>query len=98
MSFKEDFFAKLDEFPSSPFLFVGSGFSLKYIKAEKWEDLLRKYSMNMGKPFERYRSLANGDWPKVGSLIANDYHSYWFDAAELAEERQLNMQEMVSFS
>lgn len=98
MSFKEEFFAKLDEFPSSPFLFVGSGFSLKYINAEKWEDLLRKYSVSMGKPFERYRSLANGDWPKVGSLIANDYHSYWFDAGDLAEERLLNMQEMVSFS
>ncbi len=52
----------------------------------------------MNHPFERYRSLADGNWPKVGSLIAKDYHSYWFESFELEEERNQNLQEMVSFS
>ena len=43
MSFKDDFFVRLDGFASSPFLFIGSGFSFKYIQSEKWEGLLRKY-------------------------------------------------------
>ena len=98
MSFKDEFFNKLDEFSSSPFLFIGSGFSLKYLKAEAWEGLLRKYSKNMDNPFERYRSLAGGNWPKVGSLIAEDYHSFWFDDPSMEEERKLNMGEMVNFS
>lgn len=98
MSFKEDFYNKLDEFASSPFLFIGSGFSLKYINTENWEGLLRKYSGLMDKPFERYRSLADGNWPKVGSLIARDYHTHWFEAGDLEEERNNNLQEMVSFS
>ncbi|MEX1002396.1 MAG: SIR2 family protein [Crocinitomicaceae bacterium] len=98
MSFKEEFYNKLDEFASSPFLFLGSGFSLKYINTENWEGLLRKYSGLMDKPFERYRSLADGNWPKVGSLIARDYHTHWFEAGDLEEERNNNLQEMVSFS
>jgi len=98
MNLKENLYNKLDEFASSPFLFLGSGFSLKYIKTENWEGLLRKYSKMMDNPFERYRSLADGNWPKVGSLIAKDYHSYWFESKELEEERSLNLHEMVSFS
>jgi hypothetical protein len=98
MTFKENLYNRLDEFASSPFLFLGSGFSLKYIKTENWEGLLRKYSNLMDNPFERYRSLADGNWPKVGSLIAKDYHSYWFESSELEEERSQNLHEMVSFS
>lgn len=98
MSFKEEFYNQLDEFASSPFLFIGSGFSFKYINTENWEGLLRKYSSMMNNPFERYRSLANGSWPMVGSLIAKDYHKYWFDSPDLEDERNRNLQEMVSFS
>lgn len=98
MSFKDDFYIKLDEFASSPYLFIGSGFSFKYIQTERWEGLLRKYSSLMNTPFEKYRSLANGVWPKVGSLIAKDYHSFWFESKNLEEERNLNLHEMVDFS
>jgi len=98
MSFKEDFFVRLDGFASSPFLFIGSGFSFKYIQSEKWEGLLRKYAGMMDIPFEKYRSLAGGNWPKVGSLIAKDYHGYWFESPKLKEEREANLQEMVNFS
>jgi hypothetical protein len=98
LSFKEEFFERLDGFASSPFLFIGSGFSFKYMKTERWEDLLRKYSILMGRPFEKYRSLASGNWPYVGTLIAKDYHGYWFDDKSLKEEREKNLQEMVNFS
>lgn len=98
MSFKDDFFVRLDGFASSPFLFIGSGFSFKYIQSEKWEGLLRKYSSMMDIPFEKYRSLAGGNWPLVGSLIAKDYHGYWFESPKLKEERDANLQEMANFS
>ena len=98
MNFKEDLFNRLDEFPSSPFLFIGSGFSRRYLHAEDWEGLLRKYADELNTPFEKYRSLARGSWPKVGSLIAEDYHKYWFDAASKEDERKLHLQNIVDVS
>lgn len=98
MDFKDIFFQRLDGFASSPFLFIGSGFSFRYIQTEKWEQLLRKYSNQMGIPFEKYRSYAGGNWPKVGSYIANDYHKYWFESTETEDERNTNLQEMVNMS
>ncbi len=98
MSFKENFFGSLDKFSSSPFLFIGSGFSRRYLNSEDWESLLRKYSNEIKTPFEKYRSLAGGNWPKVGKLIAKDYHSYWFDSPLKEEERKLYLQDMVDYS
>jgi hypothetical protein len=98
MSFNEDLFNKLDEFASSPFLFIGSGFSRRYLKAEDWEGLLRKYADELDTPFEKYRSLAGGNWSKVGKLIAKDYHGYWFDSDSKKEERNLHLQDMVDYS
>jgi len=95
MSFEEKLYNKLDEFASSPFLFIGSGFSRRYLQTENWEGLLRKYAEELETPFEKYRSLAGGDWPRVGKFIAEDYHSYWFDVDEKEEERNLHLQDMV---
>lgn len=93
MAFKDTFHAQLDLFPSSPILFLGSGFSLRYLGTENWENLLKKYADEMGNPFEKYRSKANGNWPKVGTLISEDYHKYWFEHSEL---RETFKQEMIS--
>lgn len=62
---------------SSPFLFIGSGFSRRYIGLETWKELLEKFSEGL-KPFEYYYSTANQDLPKTATLIANDYHeAFW---------------------
>ncbi len=98
MSFSEELFNKLDEFASSPFLFIGSGFSRRYLNAEDWEGLLRKYAQEIDTPFEKYRSLAGGNWPRVGKLIAEDYHGYWFDSITKEEERKIHLQDMVDYS
>lgn len=93
MSFKEDFFNQLDQFTSSPILFLGSGFSLRYLQTENCENLLRLFSDEMGFPFEKFKSKASGDWPKVGSLISEDYHAYWFYNEDLKNTAK---EEMVS--
>ena len=98
MSFKKEFYESLDEFASSPFLFIGSGFSRRYVNAEDWEGLLRKYAGEISTAFEKYRSLAGGDWPRVGKFLAQDYHGYWFDSPEKENERKLHLQDMVDYS
>ncbi|MEO5912534.1 MAG: SIR2 family protein [Pelobium sp.] len=91
--FKEDFFNQLDQFTSSPILFLGSGFSLRYLQTENWENLLKMFAEEMQIPFEKYKSKANGNWPRVGSLISEEYHNYWFNHSKLKESSK---EEMIS--
>ncbi|WP_297807399.1 SIR2 family protein [uncultured Alistipes sp.] len=63
---------------SSPFLFIGSGFSRRYIGLHTWNDLLAMLCKDLKKPYEYYHSTANGDLPCTASLIAKDYHqAFW---------------------
>lgn len=66
---------------SIPFLFIGSGFSRRYINLESWEDLLRRFCRDI-KPFEYYYSTANKSLPKVASLMAIDFHENWWNSGE----------------
>lgn len=67
----------LNAHKSSPFLFIGSGFSRRYLGLETWKDLLAKFSENL-RPFEYYYSSANQDLPLTASLIAKDFHeAFW---------------------
>src|SRR5690606_17360819 len=91
MSFKEEFFKQIDQFTSAPILFLGSGFSLRYLNTENWENLLRLFSDKLEVPFEKYRSKANGSWPKVGSLLAEDFHGYWFSTEDLRDTAKHEM-------
>lgn len=72
---------------SAPFLFVGSGFSRRYLNLEDWAGLLRRFTIGM-KPYEYYFTSANGDLPLVASLIANDFHDYWWSNPSFAHSRE----------
>lgn len=62
---------------AAPFLFIGSGFSRRYLNLEDWSSLLRRFTEGL-KPFEYYMASAGGDLPTVASLIANDFHDRWW--------------------
>lgn len=68
---------------AGPFLFLGSGFSRRYLGLEDWRGLLSKFCV-AGKPFEYYLSAANGNYPKVAALLAKDFNEYWWAAPEYA--------------
>lgn len=83
----------LKKFESAPFLFVGSGFSRRYLGLENWHDLLRKFAAFSGKPYEYYQSsTTNGDAEQVATLLANDFHPYWFKSDQYLESRGKHMQ------
>jgi hypothetical protein len=76
---------------AGPFLFLGSGFSRRYLGLEDWRGLLSKFCVT-GKPFEYYLSAANGDYPKVARLLAKDFNEYWW----VAEEYKANVERYKS--
>lgn len=65
----------------APFLFVGSGFSRRYIKLEDWEGLLSKFSKKISL-FGKYKSEADGYLPKAAQLMAADFNKIWWEAEE----------------
>lgn len=56
-----------------PFLFVGSGFSIRYLNFQNFEDLLRSLSVLYLKDFTYYVMKANGDLPLVAEYMAQDF-------------------------
>lgn len=87
--FKEDFEKHLANFSTSPFIFVGSGMSRRYINSETWYSLLEKMSQEIGlsKPFEYYVSNSNSNLPKVASLMAEEFNSIWWTNPKYEESR-----------
>ncbi|MGG3885940.1 SIR2 family protein [Brevibacillus panacihumi] len=89
----------LKKFESAPFLFVGSGFSRRYLGLEDWHGLLRRFAAFSEKPYEYYlSSTKNGSAEQVASLLANDFHQYWFQNDQYKESRKENISLVVDRS
>jgi len=63
---------------AGPILFLGSGFSRRYIGLENWRGLLERFCV-AGKDFEYYLATANGDFPTAARLLAEAFHYVWWD-------------------
>jgi len=77
----------LNKFTSAPFLFVGSGFSLRYAESDNWAQLLQRMAGLAGKPYAYYSSSADGDPLQTASLIAEDLRERWWTDPEFVESR-----------
>lgn len=89
MSIKEDLIAHFTGAPSAPFLFIGSGFSRRYLGLEDWSSLLQRFSNDV-KPYEYYLTSADGKLPRVASLLAADFHQHWWNSDAYKESREKN--------
>lgn len=74
---------------AAPFMFIGSGFSRRYLKLDDWASLLRRFCVGI-RPFEYYLASANGDLPMAAQLIAEDFHEYWWASEEYESSMAIN--------
>lgn len=88
--FKEDFSNHLKTIHTSPYLFVGSGLSNRYLNIGSWYNLLESICVTIGMPknFNYYYSQANNDLPKVASVIADAFFDKWWNEDEFEESRK----------
>ncbi|WP_422658930.1 SIR2 family protein [Paenibacillus sp. EC2-1] len=77
----------LKKFQSAPFLFIGSGFSRRYINLEDWPGLLRKFASFSATEFEYYLSSADGKLDEVAAALAQDFHPVWFQKDNYRQSR-----------
>ena len=73
-------------FPTTPFLFVGSGLTRRYLDLPNWEELLKHFAaINSDDPFifERYMSENDNNYEKVGSAISKDFNTKWFRSPDI---------------
>ena len=72
---------------AGPFLFVGSGFSRRYLGLESWAELLQRFCDGIG-DFGYYSTKANGDLPRAASLMATDFNELWWKHDKFAGNRE----------
>lgn len=92
---KEQLIEILKSRNAGPFLFVGSGLSRRYLGLEDWKGLLSKFCVT-GRPFEYYLASADGNYPKVASLLSSDFNEYWWTAEEYKASVEINKGKIVN--
>lgn len=85
---------------SLPFLFIGSGFSKRYIRTESWENLLSKFAeFGECKNINQYISeVENGkdSLDKVASKLAEDFSNNWWKLEKFNESRIKYSKEIIN--
>ncbi|MCJ9693081.1 SIR2 family protein [Rhizobium sp. PRIMUS64] len=81
----------------APFLFVGSGFSRRYIGLEQWDELLGRFCQDI-KPFGFYASHTNSEYPAAAALMAEDFNPVWWADDKYADSRDKFSQSILNQS
>lgn len=81
MEFKQHLAHHFKNFTSSPFLFVGSGMSRRYMNIETWEQLLIRFCTLMNQNYTQIKSQSNGDLAMIASHLASHYSDSWWNSS-----------------
>lgn len=82
----------VEKFNTTPFLFVGSGVTRRYLDLPDWRGLLEHFANEISNDDFAYSSYENqaskyncpaGIMPKVAELIQNDYDGKWFSTPSI---------------
>lgn len=105
INMNSEFFLKLKEILSKndtpPFLFVGSGISIRYCEIPTWLGILKGFvNKNRGcfkHNFGFYSSKCNNDPKKIASDLAREFHEYWWKSEEYEDSRK-NFENLASLN
>src|SRR4051794_3069117 len=86
-AFGDDLESHLKTFRAAPFLFVGAGLSRRYLDLDGWEALLRRMAELTDYDFDYYAASADGDFPTVATLIAEQLHDPWWREGRFKKTR-----------
>lgn len=84
--FKKQVLDVLQKSQASPFLFVGSGFSRRYLELPQWDELLKIFCKDEHEYDELFAS-SDGHLPTLAGALAERYHIRWWQAPEFEEKR-----------
>ena len=70
--------AHLRKFHSAPFLFVGAGFSRRYLGLPNWTQLLEHIAALTDRAYGYYHTGGSGNLPRVAAAIAERFHEIWW--------------------
>jgi hypothetical protein len=85
--FQENFLKELGALHRAPFLFIGSGVSRRYINAENWEELLKKFCGVIGLNYNQLKASANGVLPAVATELADKMFDHWWSEDQFEVHR-----------
>ncbi|GGL75297.1 hypothetical protein GCM10010840_11770 [Deinococcus aerolatus] len=79
-----------------PYLFVGSGMSIRYLGLESWSGLLQKFASESSNVLDYYKvrtQLKDDDeqilsMPMTGTLVASDFTDVWFRSPKYEAQRE----------
>lgn len=76
------------------FLFIGSGFSRRYLGLEDWTGLLSRFCEGL-MPFEYYLAKADGDMPTAAKLLATAFNERWWGAEKYVASVTANKKSVI---
>lgn len=94
---KEQIYKHINKFETTPFLFVGSGLTRRYLGLDSWPGLLNKFAIetkNNEFAFELYSEEAKsqgydqGEYQKIAELIEKDFNKLWYTNERYTESRE----------
>lgn len=90
----------IKRFTSAPFLFIGAGFSRRYMNTPTWEDLLRHFAIIcrpdnpdmalMYYSMKTHEKTGNSRYEEIASLIQTDFNEKWISNQQLQAQFPLH--------
>lgn len=94
IEFKQQLLDALSESLRAPFLFIGSGMSIKYYSIPTWINLLKAFVDNNRDCFKfefgYYSSKCSNDPLKIASRLAEEFHEYWWKSEKYHNSRAIH--------
>ena len=78
----------MQERQALPYLFVGSGFSRRYLGLPDWNSLLKHFANDIESDFNYLYATYEGRLEEVALALAEEFHTVWWKSDKYKEQRK----------